>query len=285
MALEEGLAQRKTVERMPPLAARDLAAHVALLPRRYFLMNGVTLVTDAVPLGRGARNGHRAVLLAAASEPLVTAVAEGVRAAGLMLEAIAPAAEFAANGDVAFAAAAGARSRLSLLPGAARAAADRARRTGARRWLVAGLASLVLAGCTYLFALAHERRAAEAELARLAPAVRHALAARRDLGATTDALGFLARADRGRPRRAALLASLTRALPDSAFVVSIRLGADGRGTLSGYARRAGAVVAALERVNGLRGAALEGPVTREVVGGKEWDRFTIRFTVVPEDQR
>jgi hypothetical protein len=302
VALGAGVAQLKVVDTMPRLSARDLAAHVALQPRRYFLANGVPLVTDAVVHGRSNDHGHGPALLAAAPEPLIEAVAAGVRAAGLTLERVAPAgalaaepaaaAPFALEGlgaggppyFAAFAAAACREPGVTLLPLAMRERTARARRIGARRWLLLAAASLALALTSHWVAVARQGAEAERELSGRHATLEQALTTRRDLDAATAALAFLARRETERPRRALLLARVTRALPDSAFLATIRLEADGRGALVGYAPRAADVVAALERVPGIIAPALEGPVTREVLGPREWDRFTVRFRTRPAEE-
>lgn len=73
------------------------------------------------------------------------------------------------------------------------------------------------------------------------------------------------------------LADLAGALPDSAFLTSLTISAGGDGAVTGYARRAAEVVASLERAGGIRAPRLEGRLAREVLGGREWDRFTIAF--------
>jgi hypothetical protein len=296
IALGAALAHRKVVEGMPKLPARDLARHVALQPRRYFLANGVPLVTDAVPFGGGNGNGQRPALMAAAPEPLLDAIASGLRAAGLTPQAIAPAADFSGEGSAdlagplrhlgdagpryAVAYAAATRSpRLLLRPAALRERNHRDRALSGRRWIIAGALSLALGAVSYAGALARQRHAAESELLRLRQSVTSALAARADLGRMTDALAFLAGVDQRRTHHAALLARVTAALPDSAFLASFRVDPEGRGMLAGYAPRAADVVAALEHVAGLSAPALQGPVTREVQGTREWDRFSVRFRV------
>ena len=53
--------------------------------------------------------------------------------------------------------------------------------------------------------------------------------------------------------------------------------ADGSGILVGGARRATDVVARLDRLGTLAGVRLGGPVVREPIAGREWERFTILF--------
>jgi len=74
-----------------------------------------------------------------------------------------------------------------------------------------------------------------------------------------------------------LLAAVTRALPDSSVLTSLAWSVDGSGVIVGAARRAADVMARLDRLGTLPGARLGGPVVREQIAGKEWDRFTILF--------
>jgi hypothetical protein len=298
VALSSALAQSKLVEGMPRLSSRDLAAHVALRPRRYFPLNGAALVTDAVNLS-GGRHDCRTAFLAAASESLVEAIAAGLGEAGLRTTDIAPVSGYAntslqsflsvvaaLDGDpphlfAAYAAASG-EPIVSLLPLSLRREARRAWARSARRWVVLGSVCLVLAATSYVTGLIRQRGAAERELAALAPAVQRAASVRGDLDQASDALEILNRADSGRLRVASLLARLTRALPDTAFLVMLRVDARGRGVLVGYAPQAAAVVAALDRVRGIAAPELEGAVTREVVAGRERERFALRFGLAAE---
>jgi hypothetical protein len=293
VALSTGVAQLKVVT-MPRLAERDLAAHVAIQPRRYFLQNGAALVTDAVPLPGPRRNGHPPALLAAAPEPLVEAVAAGVAAAGMRLAGIAPTAAFPATvlaqaptalaeldgrGPQYFAAyaAAAAEPALELLPTALRQLAIRANRRSTRRWTAACVGSLLLAAVSAASAPLRTQGAAVRELALLGPSVERALASRRDLDQTTDALGVLARAEADRSHVARLLADLASALGDSVFLAVLRLNPDGRNVLVGYAAHTGEVLSAMGSVPEIADPELEGSVTRETAGAREWERFTIRF--------
>ncbi len=275
VVLAPGLARLKAVEGLPPLRRADLADHVRLHSRRYFLQNGVPLVTDASPAGGRAT-------LAAAPVPLVEAIAEGLAAAGLSCAAIVPAETLGASPGLESATAAATlrTPALSLLSDAVRRRAREADARSLARLAVAATLSLVLAAAAYADALVRRERAAAGELARLGPAVDAAVAVRRDLAATTAALEVLgARSAGARPVR--VLADLARALPDSAFLASARFERDGTVRLSGYAKSAARVLERLERVPGLARGAAEGPVTREVVAGREWERFTLVFRVRP----
>ena len=177
-------------------------------------------------------------------------------------------------------AAARARPRLLFLP----RETHEARRLRARRRLrslaAAAVGLWLVALGVYAVRLSTTARGAERELRALGPAVDSALALRRDLDAAAGVLATIGAAAEGRSRHLALLADLTRALPDSSVLVALRVGPDSTVRLAGYAASAARVLAQLERVDGLRGARLEGPVTREVVGAgtgqqRSWDRFAV----------
>ena len=286
VALAAGAARLKTVDGLPRLKRRDLVAHVRLNSRRYFLQNGIPLVTDAVPLETGG------ALLAGTPAPLVEALAAGLEAAGLRCRLIVPADLLPApspNGGVpdelsegfrsAIAAALAPLPLLSLLPDAARARHQSDLRLSLLRWTVAAASAALLAVATWIVRDILVSQGAERELARLKPGLEAALSARRDLDASDAALSLISGLDADAPRRGRFLADLTRALPDSAFLVSVRLDPDDSGWLSGYAPSAAATVARLERAGLIRDARMEGSVTREIQAGRELERFSLRFRV------
>jgi len=285
VALGPGLARVKEVDGLPKLRRADLVAHVRLTSRRYFLQNGVALVTDALPLRARPGGGGRA-LLAAAPLPLVEAVTTGLEAAGLACDAIIPSQTLAriaaaSEGDERFGdartVAMARRWQLVLAPDGARAERARRDRRALGVWALLATASMVLAGASWFGASLRQERTTVREIARLRPAFEVALDVRRDLDATTEALGVLAAAERTRHFRARVLASLADALPDSAFLVNLRLNADGTGSMAGYAPRAAVLVTRLGRSQRFQDLALDGPVTREAVAGREWERFAVRF--------
>ncbi len=253
VTLAPGVGRTKAVSGLPRLRRRDLADHVRLNTRRYFLQNGVPLVADA-----HAREG--VTLMAAAPVPVVSAICEGLSAAGLRCTDIVP------DGV----------PGLSLLPDGARAVRrDDARRRLVRWWAGAAVAAL-LAALAWVGSLARARATAQAELAVLDPALEQALQARRDLDATTEAIFVLAEANRRRTSAAALMAAVATALPDSAFLTALHLERDGTVRMAGYAAGASRVLAALAAARLLRDARFEGSVTREAFAGRDWERFTLR---------
>jgi hypothetical protein len=260
VVIADGLARVKTLDTLPRLRRPELASHVQLHSRRYFLQNGIPLVTDAVPLATAKGEAARA-LLGAIPEPLAQAIVDGIDAAGLDCETIVP------EGS----------SDLSLVPHGARARRLARMRQSLRRWAIGAAGTLILSALLHVGLLLGRRRSADRELLAMKGGIDAALAVRRDGSDAAAALAAIAAAEANTPRRARFLANLTRAMPDSAFVVTLRLDAAGNGMIAGYAPRAAAVVARLERSGLAHGAAIEGTVTREVVGGVERERFTVRF--------
>ena len=250
--VEAPLARVKIVTGLPKLRRTDLVAHVRLHSRRYFLQNGAPPVTDAEPR-------RDCAVLAAAHLSLVSAICDGLDAAGLECLDIVPAAH----------------PTLSLIPDGLRAGQTRSARKRLQWWAAAAAASVIIAAGVWAATQARAEHEARAALASVAAPLQEALGVRRDLDATTGALGVLHSAS-DRSGTAVFLASLARALPDSAFLVTLRIENDGQVLLSGYATHATQVPPALERARLLTAPVFDGPVTRESVAGHERERFTIR---------
>ena len=259
VALERPPVQLRTLEGLPPVSPQALAALVAHQAGRFFRKNGQALATDAVWVGNAATRVARA---AAVEEQVVEAIGAGARAAGLVLETIAPAGEAVP---------------LALLPTAERAARERAERRLVRQLAIGAAAVWLAAGVLFMARLGWERRAVERELAALGGPLGAVLAARRELREAEATVRGVTQRERTRGRTLILLAVIASSLPDSAVITSLSWRADGTGVLSGSARRAADVVARVERAEPLAVPRLEGPVVRETIGGREWERFTIVF--------
>ncbi len=243
--LERPPAQLRTLRDVPPVKPRELRMLVAHQAGKFFRCNGEPLVTDAVPVTHGT---ERVVRAAAVPEPLVEAIAAGARMAGLALETVGLADD---------------PSPFALL---------RVRWLGiltATAWLAVALA--------FTARLAWERWAVERELAALHEPLAAVLAARRELHEAESTLNVVAAMEHLRGRSVGLLAAVTRALPDSAVLTSFAWSDANRGVITGAARRAGDVVAVLERANAVPAPRFEGPVVRETLAGRTWERFTISF--------
>lgn len=117
----------------------------------------------------------------------------------------------------------------------------------------------------------------EREFAALEKPLAAVLDARRELRDAEATLNAVTAAERERGQSLRMLAAVTGALPDSSVVTSLAWTADGSGVLVGAARRATDVVARLDRLGTLAGVRLGGPVVRDKVAGREWERFTILF--------
>jgi len=257
--LERPPVQIRTLHDLPPVKAKELTALVAHQAGRFFRRNGEPLVADAVWIRNG---GTRVARGAAVPEPLVEAIASGARAAGLRLDQIAPVEE---------------GLPLCLLPTSERVAREGRRRLHTRRLALLATATWMVVVAVFVARLIGERRAVERELARLDHSLATVLVARRELRAARAATAAVAQTERERGRSLAFLAAVTRALPDSAVATAVVWSADGHGILTGVSRRAAEVVARLERSGSVAAPRLDGPVVRETVAGREWERFTVVF--------
>jgi Tfp pilus assembly protein PilN len=255
--------QLRTLSDIPPVKRLHLAALVAQQAGRFFRTNGHPLVTDAAWLEQGETRVARA---AAVEEPLVEAIAEGARAAGLWLVAIAPA---------------DALTGLSLLPRSEREYRERVARRRIRQLAFAAGAIWLMAGALFVGRLTWERRAIERELAALARPLATVLDARRELRDAEATIAAVTAAERERRRSLSVVTAIARALPDSSVLTSLVWSAEGTGVISGAARRATDAVARLDRLGRLAGVRLEGPIRREPLAGREWERFTVVFGGAP----
>jgi hypothetical protein len=257
--LERPPVQLRTLTDLPPVKERELAALVEHQAPRYFRRNGKPLVTDAVWMGMGP---SRVVRAAAVEEPLVEAIVAGARAAGLVVETIGPAEN---------------EAPLLLLPGVERAVRARRRRRMVRTFglLAGGLWVGAIGG--FFIRLVLERRAVERELAALRQPLATVLDARRTIRVAAGTVAAVAQAQRGRGRSMAVLGAVTAALPDSAVLTSFAWSADGTGVMTGLAKRAAEVLARLERNGAVTAPRFDGPIVKEAIGGREWERFTIVF--------
>ena len=258
VVLERPPAQLRTLADLPPVKARHVAALVAQQAGRFFRTNGRALVTNAGWLGRAAPGVARA---AAVEEPLVEAVVAGARAAGLWLQTIAPADD----------------CTITLLPRSERDRRERAARRLTRRLAVATCGSWLAAGALFYGRVLWDRRAVEHELAALRQPIAAVLDARRELRDAEATLHAISLAEQERGRSLAVLAAITHALPDSSLLTSLAWNSNDAGVLVGAARRATDLMARLDPLPMLPGVRLNGPTVREMIAGRDWERFTILF--------
>jgi Tfp pilus assembly protein PilN len=91
IALERDAVQLRTVTPVPPLKPGPLRRYVALEATRLFRKNGAPLVTDGISIAGDAN--LRALWMAAAPEPLLRRILDGMTQAGLRVETLGPAAD------------------------------------------------------------------------------------------------------------------------------------------------------------------------------------------------
>lgn len=91
IVLERDLVQLRTVTPAPPLKPGTLRRYVALEAPRLFRKNGVPLATDGQLVPVDAKT--KALYAAAVPEPLVSAILDGARQAGLKVDALGPASD------------------------------------------------------------------------------------------------------------------------------------------------------------------------------------------------
>lgn len=141
----------------------------------------------------------------------------------------------------------------------------------------AGLALLFAALAPALRAMDAEDGAA-ARIAAVQDRRRAASDTERELGRISAALAEAAKFDAQRYSPTLLLADLTAALPAGTAVIAFRADT-AAGSVVALGPRAATVVQPLERVPGIVSPEIVGPVTREVIGGRELERVTVRFGI------
>ncbi|HET9386977.1 MAG TPA: hypothetical protein VFO67_17720 [Gemmatimonadales bacterium] len=216
-------------------------------------------MTDAVWVANGK---GRVTHAAAVEEPLLVAIVAGAAQAGLVVESIGPA---------------GLSPQLQLLPVAEQALRLRARRRAVIRFAVAASAVWLIAGALFGIRLIDERQDVDAELAAADAPLAALRDVRQEIGAAQAMVMTLADAKRSRGQALATLARVRAALPDSAVLTAYTWRADGSGLVAGTARLAADVLAAVERSKAVGNPRIDGAVVREVIAGRDWERFTIVF--------
>ncbi|MBI4501454.1 MAG: PilN domain-containing protein [Gemmatimonadetes bacterium] len=178
-------------------------------------------------------------------------------------------------------AAARTRPAIAFVPTALQSARTRYQRRFTIAVIAAGIVAWIAAGLIYGSRLHVESTRARAVIQRLQPEVNEILAAEQEMGKFDAAFGTVADIDAGRSRDLELLATLSRALPDSVYLVSISC-ADRFVDIAGYGIRAGAAIAKLATTDGIEDVNVNGPVTLELRDGVSWERFAAKFTWNPE---
>lgn len=259
VTLDRPPAQTRRLRDLPPVRDGDLPSLVAAQAGRFFRRNGAPLITDAVWVTNGK---GRITHAAAVEEPVLVAIVAGAAQAGLVIESMSPA---------------GLSPQLQLLPTAERAVRHRMQRRGVIRLAALACALWLIAGGLFGARLIKERHDVDAELAAAEAPLAALRDVRREMRAAETMVITLTDARRSRGEALATLARLKAAIPDSAVLTSYRWRADGSGLVSGASRRAGEVLAAVERSHAVANPRIEGAVVREAIAGRDWERFTIVF--------
>lgn len=164
--------------------------------------------------------------------------------------------------------------RLELWPKEARTQRAREVRRRLFRIALVGVACWLLAAGIYVGRLLVLLHASTTYVTSVSAAIDSALSARRDLDAGRATLATMAHAEQHRSRQMAVVASVTAALGDSAYLTTLQALPDGTVRMSGYASSAPQVLAALERIPRFSNPQFEGPVTRETTNDhRHLDRF------------
>lgn len=259
--LEPPLVQLRTLEGIPPVRQTALRPLVAQQVDRYFRRAGQPLVLDARWIGT-KRQARRRVRAAAAEEALVMAVISGIESAGLRLAGVG----VAGSAE---------EARLDLLPPAERLRrAHRHRATTLHLALTTAVLWIAVITAT-LFNLYRERGVLARERAALARPLAALRKAQEEVEAARDMLAAIQSMSAAQAGFSVRIAAVARALPDSAFLTSLTLEEAGGGSVTGVARRSAQVVAALEADSSIGRARMDGPTVREVVQGRDWERFVI----------
>ena len=151
-------------------------------------------------------------------------------------------------------------------------------RSRVRGRVAVGLCAVAFAAALLAPALAAGAtgRRARAELASIATHRAEAARVHGNLALVTAALAEVASLAQGRRSSLELLAQLTAVLPEGSAITTLRVDST-RGTIVVLTARATEVVSQLDTIGLLVTPEIVGPVTREVISGRELERVTVRF--------
>ncbi|HEU4722065.1 MAG TPA: hypothetical protein VFS59_11940 [Gemmatimonadaceae bacterium] len=170
------------------------------------------------------------------------------------------------------------RARDPFVIGEHSDAVRRARLARVRTWLWAGLAAAGLIAAAWAPGAIATKRGdlARTRLASLARRQEELRLVQATLGTSSAALNTIASFEASRRSATLLLAELAMTLPDSTAITTLRVDSVG-GTLTLLAPRAAAALEAVSALPLVARVQLAGAVTREVTGGVELERASLRF--------
>jgi hypothetical protein len=264
IVLAPPLAQlRKHVDLPPVRRERMLERIVATQSNRFFRRNGHPLTTAVCRSRRrwwSRRPVQVEVRAAAVEQRWLDAIGTGLESAGLVEHSIA----------------------VSTSPDGPRFRSPQFHRTRIRSvgrqtrlFLILALLSWVMAAAVAGLRFRQTAMTLRSEIERLRAPAAAAANARRALDQARAALDSVAAARRSTAQALEAVATLTTAIPDSAFLASLEWNENG-GSLTGAARHAVDVVAGLEHA-GVIQPRLEGTPVSERTDAGSRERFVIRF--------
>jgi Tfp pilus assembly protein PilN len=281
---------------VPPLGRKDLRLFLRRNASRFFIAAGEHVVADAQTLDRGFRRRPVRAIAAWMDQATLDAIESACREAGVGLQVMTPLAialgtDSAEAGSVPDAGApvpveratAAALAVLSLpedapvlLPPAAdeRYARPGRFRSRALTWLAVALGVTALA--SHLAWMRHARGELVAERKELRATVDTVLRQRQALDATREMSRQMQLAAVEHAGRTGILLEVARALPDSAYLVSLSVDRDGV-RLTGFARSAASLVTTLDRSTSLANVALVSSVRLTDAAGLERFDLTARL--------
>ncbi len=233
--------------------ARLLSAVLREGASRFFVGEPAALLTSDVRLREDGT-----VWAAAFRRALVAEIADRVRADGYAVVSVVPMTDLELRAPL--------------------AAPNASSVSRARAALALSAAVVALLGGALAPALVASRQAtiARTELASFDAPTRRALTELASLDAVTSALEAYGATAARRQSAIAFLSRLTVALPSETALLMIRLDSLG-GTLVAVGPRASTLVSRLDSMPAVSAPEIVGPVTREVVAGRELERATVRF--------
>jgi general secretion pathway protein L len=242
-----------------PLAARGHLAQVMAFEmdrQTPFTVDQVHYaVRELAPVAASPAGHFRAELLATPRRTLDPLLAR-LAASGIVIDAV-----DLADGDH--------RLGINLLPPARRPRHAHPRRR---------LNGLLAAACVLLLLLAlgqylHNRRQVldrmQAQVESMRADAQEVVALRQQLQDNAGAAGFLVQRKQRSPTMLALLADLTRRLPDSAWLERLSIDAGGQVGLQGQSQQAAGLLDALKDSPLITGAAFQGAIQPDATTGKE----------------
>jgi Tfp pilus assembly protein PilN len=139
----------------------------------------------------------------------------------------------------------------------------------------------LLAAIVELWGVHRQLRLVRDERAKIRPQIASTMVGRTTVDAAYRHLTTLSTIEKNSPHWSSVIATLTEAIPDDAFLIAIRT-RDDSVVVDGLAERAARVFGALEKAKGLTAVRAAAPVRRELQDeGDALEHFTIAARVAP----